>query len=157
MLCERGMARLAILLAVLCLGYVAAASASGDTVRTYAGITCAWPSSTSEGSVICRRSNGTGFAVAVAERFVAVRVWRNGRVLFFRNQPTHSVGFGSLNDPRIFHRETHRGIICYWSRVARGTAICNRSDNHGYVVAVSGFQVAVSNEKSRVVYLRNQP
>jgi hypothetical protein len=134
-----------------------AATAAGNTVRTYAGITCSWPSSSSEGTVVCHRANGTGLAVGVAIRFVFVRTWRTGKVLFFRNQPTNSPGYGPLRDKRIFHSETHRGIVCQWSRTAGGTALCNRADRHGYLAAVSHFQVLVGNDRGRIVYVRNQP
>lgn len=151
---------LATLIAGLVLSSAAAASAapSGDTVRTYAGITCTWLSSTSEGGAVCRQADGTGLAVFVTQRFAGVRTWRTGKVLFFRNQPTHSPGFGPLlKDKRIFHSETHRGIACSWSRVSRGVAACTREDRHGYAVAVSRFQALVINENSQIVFLKNQP
>jgi hypothetical protein len=53
--------------------------------------------------------------------------------VFIRNQPEHSSGFGPLNDKRVFHSETNRGTVCYWSRVTGGTALCHRADRHGYV------------------------
>jgi hypothetical protein len=142
---------------VLLVASVADASAP-SIVRTYAGITCEWPT-THEGSVICHRVTGAGFAGVVAERFVMVKNPR-GRVAFFRNQPTHSPGFGPFDDPRVFHKETHRGVICYWTRIGGGASGCNvggPSGGHGYIVFTGHTLISVSNEASKVVYLKNQP
>lgn len=134
---------------------VGAEAGTQPTVRTYARITCTWPANTSDGAVVCERSDGTGLVGVVAQRFVLVKTAK-GKVLFFKNQPTHSPGFGPLRDKRVFHSETHRGIICSWSRVGGGAAGCNRADRHGYVVFVGQQLVAVSDEASKFVYLRNQ-
>lgn len=148
------------LIAVIVLGALVAApraeASAAPVTRTYASVTCTWPSSTSEGSVVCGRSDGTGFAGAVAQRFV---LFRNAKwqVVFFRNQPTRSPGYGPANDPRIFHSETHRGIVCYWSRQGGGAAVCNRADRHGYVLLVGARLVGVANEASNMIFLRNQP
>ena len=134
---------------------VGARAGTPPTVRTYAGITCTWPSSTRDGAVVCQRSDGTGLVGAVGQRFVIVRTAK-GRVLFFRNQPTASPGFGPLHDPRVFHSETHRSITCFWSRVAGELVGCHRADRHAYVVSVGQKIVLVANEASKIVYLRNQ-
>jgi hypothetical protein len=135
-----------------------AATAGRSLSRTYSGITCTWPSVAVGEAVTCRRANATGLAVIVTRRFVMVSRYRSGKVIFIRNQPDNSsLGFGPLNDKRVFHSETHRGIVCYWSRVAGGTALCNREDRHGYVAGVSRLQALVRNEKSKIVFLRNQP
>jgi hypothetical protein len=126
-----------------------------ETAHTYAGITCKWPSTTPDGVAICQLATGTGFAVAVARRFVIVGSLKTGKRVFVRNQPDHSPGFGPLNDKRIFHSETHRGIVCYWSRKGGGTALCNRADRHGYVAGVSKSAAIVLNEHSKIVFLRN--
>lgn len=145
---------LLVLVVLVSSGAVAAAS---DTVRTFAGITCTWPDTTSEGTVICRRADARGLAVVVTKHFVAVRTWRTAKVLFLRNQPDNSPGFAPARDKRIFHSETHRGIVCQWARTAGGTAFCNRADRHGYAAGVSHFQALVISENSKIVFLRNQP
>jgi hypothetical protein len=124
-----------------------------QTVRTYAGITCKWLLTTPDGGAICQLATGTGFAVAVASRFVIVS--KTGKRVFVRNQPDHPPGFGPLNDKRIFHSETHRGIVCYWSRTGGGTALCSRADRHGYVAGVSKSAAIVLNEHGKIVFLRN--
>ena len=126
-----------------------------ETAHTYAGITCKWPSTTPDGVAICQLATGTGFAVAVARRFVIVGSLKTGKRVFVRNQPDHSPGVGPLNDKRILHSETHRGIVCYWSRTGGGTALCNRADRHGYVAGVSKSAAIVLNEHSKIVFLRN--
>jgi hypothetical protein len=126
-----------------------------ETARTYAGITCIWPRTTPDGVAICQLATGTGFAVAVARRFVIVQSGKTGKKVFVRNQPDQSPGFGPLNDKRIFHSETHRGIVCYWSRTGGGTALCSRADRHGYVAGVSRSAAIVLNEHSKLVFLRN--
>jgi hypothetical protein len=80
---------------------------------------------------------------------------RNWWFVFVRNQPDHSPGFGRLNDKRIFHSETHRGIVCSWSRTGGGTVLCNRADRHGYVAGVSKSATIVLNEHGKIVFLRN--
>ena len=126
-----------------------------ETAHTYAGITCNWPITTPDGVAVCQLATGTGFAVAVARRFVIVQSWKTGKRVFVRNQPDHSPGFGPLNDRRIFHSETHRGIVCYWSRTRGGIARCNRADRHGYVAGVSKSAAIVLNEHNKIVFLRN--
>jgi hypothetical protein len=121
---------------------------------TYAGITCNWPRLGPSGAV-CQLATRTGFAVAVARRFVNVRSMKIGKEVFVRNQPDHSPGFGPLNDKRIFHSETHRGIACHWSRTGGGTALCNRADRHGYMAGVSKSAAIVLNEHSKIVFRRN--
>jgi hypothetical protein len=128
-----------------------------ETARMYAGITCKWPRTTPDGVAICHLATGRGFAVAVARRFVIVGSLKTGKRVFVRNQPDHSPGFGPLNDKRIFHSETHRGIVCYWSRVSGGSAFCNRADRHGYLGGLSHLQAMVISEKSKIVFIRNQP
>jgi hypothetical protein len=126
-----------------------------ETAHTYAGITCNWPITTPDGVAVCQLATGTGFAVAVARRFVIVGSLKTGKRVFVRNQPDHSPGFGPLNDKRIFHSETHRGIVCYWSRTGGGIALCNRADRHGYVAGVSKSAATVLNEHNKIVFLRN--
>jgi hypothetical protein len=134
-----------------------AAAEIPPTKRTFAGITCVWPSSTTttDGAVVCQRSTGAGFAGVVSLRIVLVKT-SQGHVVFFKNQPTHSPGFGPLRDKRIFHSETHRGIICYWTRIGGGAALCNRADRHGYLISVGLHLVTVLNEASKIVFLKNQ-
>jgi hypothetical protein len=126
-----------------------------ETAHTYAGITCIWPRTTPAGVAICELATRTGFAVAVARRFVIVQSGKTGKRVFVRNQPDQSPGFRPLNDKRIFHSETHRGIVCYWSRTGGGTALCSRADRHGYVAGVSRSAAIVLNEHSKIVFLRN--
>jgi hypothetical protein len=121
--------------------------------HTYAGITCVWPS---DGVAFCELATGRGFGVAVARRFVVVfSHGRPGKRVFVRNQPDHSPGIGPLNDKRVFHSETHRGVVCYWSRTGGGIALCNRADRHGYVAGVSKSAAIVLNENSKIVFQRN--
>jgi hypothetical protein len=122
--------------------------------HTYAGITCIWPRA-GPGAAVCHLATETGFAVGVARRFVAVRSLKTGKEVFVRNQPDYSPGFGPLNDRRTFHSETHRGIVCHWSRTRGGIALCNRADRHGYVAGVSKSAAIVLNEHSKIVFLRN--
>jgi hypothetical protein len=126
-----------------------------ESAHTYAGITCKWPSTTPDGVAICQLATGTGFAVAVARRFVIVGSLKTGKRVFVRNQSDHSPGFGPLNNKQIFHSETHRGIVCHWSRTGGGTALCNRADRHGYVAGVSKSAAIVLNEHSKIVFQRN--
>ena len=70
----------------------AAGAPGGRTVRTYAGITCLWLASTHYGSVACQRADGAGLVGVVSHPFVAVRTAK-GRIVLFKNQPTHSRGF----------------------------------------------------------------
>jgi hypothetical protein len=127
-----------------------------ETAHTYAGITCRWPPITTPDDVaICQLATETGFAVAVARRFVIVLSWKTGKRVFVRNQSDQSPGFGPLNDKRIFHSEAHRGIVCYWSRAGGGTALCSRADRHGYLAGVSRSAAIVLNEHSKIVFLRN--
>jgi hypothetical protein len=126
-----------------------------QTARTYAGITCKWQGITPDGAAVCQLATGTGFAVAVARRFVSVGSLKTGKRVFVRKQPDQSPGFGPLNDKRVFHSETHRGIVCYWSRTGGGTALCSRADRHGYVAGVSGSGAIVLNEHSKIVFRRN--
>jgi hypothetical protein len=101
------------------------------------------------------RADGRGYEVV--DSYYGVLVLSGDRVLFKRKQPTSSPGFAQVDDPRIFHRETHDGMTCYWTRLAGGGAGCNRADLHGYVVFVSKQIVAVSNEASKIVYITKQP
>ena len=126
-----------------------------QTARTYAGITCKWLGIPPDGGAVCQLATGTGFAVAVAGRFVTVGSLKTGKRVFVRKQPDHSPGFGPLNDKRIFHSETHRGIVCYWSRTGGGTALCSRADRHGYAAGVSRSGAIVLNEHSKIVFRRN--
>jgi hypothetical protein len=158
--------RLATLVAGLVLsgGAAATAASSGDAVptyrsiiRTYGGITCAWNAIRSDSGVACNRADGTGLVVFVTTHYVGVSTLSTTKALFFRNQPVHSPGFKPFNDKRVFHSETHRRVICYWARLPAPTALCNRADNHGYLTRVSHSVAMVLNEKSRVVFSRNQP
>ncbi len=124
--------------------------------HTYAGIACNWPRTTPDAVAVCQLATGRGFAVVVGRR--SVTVFKPGVTatrLFVRNQPGHSPGFGPLNDKRIFHSETHRGIACNWSRTGGGIALCHRADRHGYVAAVSKSGAIVLNEHSKIVFQRN--
>ena len=132
------------------------AATKHDIVRTYAGIQCTWQAS-DDPQMSCFLSDRKGYAGAVARSFVSVFSVRTGRLLFYRNQPLRSPGSGPFNDKRVFHRESHRGITCAWTRIGGGAAICNRADRHGYVVAVSRTRVSVANERSQAVYVKNQP
>ena len=126
------------------------------TARMYAGITCIWPITTPDGVAVCQLATGRGFGVAVARRSVVVFSHGSpGKRVFVRSQPVHSPGIGPLNDKRMFHSETHRGIVCYWSRTGGGTALCNRADRHGYVAGVSKSAAIVLNEHSKIVFQRN--
>jgi hypothetical protein len=128
-----------------------------ETAHTYVGITCKWPSTTPDGIAICQLATRTGFAVAVTRRFVSVGSLETGKRVFVRNQPDHSPRFGLLTDKQRFHSETHRGIVCYWSRRGGGTALCNRADKHGYVAGLSKSTAIVLNEHSKIVFRRNHP
>jgi hypothetical protein len=128
-------------------------------VRSYAGINCAWPgtAAASEGQVLCARSDAGGYAVAVTHHFVAVHS-QQGKFVYFRNRRTDSSGFDlRLYDVRTFHRETHRGITCYWTRTDGGGAGCYRADHRGSAAIVTKRSVVVLNEKGKVVFRRNQP
>jgi hypothetical protein len=125
---------------------------------TYAGITCDWPRTIRRlgpSVAVCHLATGPGLAVAVARRLVFVQSGKTGKRVFVRNQPDHSPGFGPLSDKRIFHSETHRGIVCYWSRTGGGIALCNRADRHGYVAGVSKSAAIVLNEHGKIVFVRN--
>jgi hypothetical protein len=126
-----------------------------ETAHTSAGITCKWPRTTPDGVAICQLATANGLAVAVARRSVIVGSLKTGKRVFVRNQPDHSPGIGSLDDKRIFHSETHRGIVCHWSRTGGGTALCNRADKHGYVAGVSKSAAIVLNEHGKLVYQRS--
>ena len=126
-----------------------------QTARTYAGITCKWLGTAPDGGAVCQPATGTGFVVAVARRFVRVGSLKTGKRLFVRNQPDQAPGFRPLNDNRIFHSETHRGIVCYWSRTGGGTALCGRADRHGYVAGVSRSGAIVRNGRNKIVFRRN--
>jgi hypothetical protein len=128
---------------------------ASKTAHTYAGITCRWPITTPDDVAICQLATETGFAVAVARRFVIVLSSKTGKRVFVRKQSDQSPRFGPLNDKRIFHSETHRGIVCYWSRTGGGTALCSRADRHGYVAGVSRSAAIVLNEHSKIVFQRN--
>ena len=145
-------------IAVFLAATAAAAATSADIVRTYAGITCTWPGSKtlSEGGALCWRADGAGVVGSVTQSFVMVRT-RSGRTLFFRNQPL-SNAFGQIDDSRVFHSESHRGIICKWSHIGGGGTLCARADNRGLVVGVARLLVAVTDERNRkILYLKNQP
>ena len=128
-----------------------------ETAHTYAGITCMWPRTTPSGVAICQLASGSGLAVGVAKRIVIVQSLKTGKRVFVRNQPDHSSGFGQLNDKRTFHSETHRGIVCYWSRTGGGTALCSRADRHGYIAGVSRSAAIVLDEHSKILFLRKHP
>ena len=142
---------------VVACALTATATAGAGTsriVRSYAGITCTWPKE-SDG-VACQRAKAPGFAFGISRRMVLVRTAR-GRIEFFESQPTRSPGLGSLNDPTIFHRETHRGITCYWSRLYGGGAGCTPADLNGYAAFVGHNLILVLDEASKTVFRRNQP
>jgi hypothetical protein len=124
--------------------------------HTDAGITCSWPRTYLAGGAVCRLATERGLGVAVGSRIVVVfRPGISTLRLFVRNQPDHSGAFAPLNDKRIFHSETHHGIVCSWSRTAGGIVLCNRVDRHGYVAGVSKSAAIVLNEHSKIVFLRN--
>ena len=146
----------ALAVVVACALTVVATASAGPPriVRTYAGITCTWPKITD--GVLCHRANGTGYAFGISRHVVLVRNSR-GRTVLIRNQPTRSPGFDPLDDPLIFHRETHRGMNCYWSTLNGGGAGCMGTDLHGYTAFVGNDVIRVLNEASKTVFLRNQP
>jgi hypothetical protein len=127
----------------------------GELAHTDAGITCYWPRSTPDGVAVCQLATRTGFGVAVARRSVVVFGLARAKRLFARNQPDHSPGIGRLNARRIVHSETHRGIVCFWSRTGGGIALCNRADRHGYVAGVSKSAAIVLNEHGKIVFRRS--
>jgi hypothetical protein len=128
-----------------------------DVTRTFEGITCTWPANLSEGAAICRLANGAGLATVLAKRLVMVRNFRSRKVVFTRNQPEHSSAYGRSSDKRVTHQETHQGITCYWSGVGGGAAFCNRADERGYSAGLSPVAALVLSDKSKVIFLRNQP
>jgi hypothetical protein len=124
--------------------------------HTDAGITCNWPREAPDRVAVCQLATERGLGVAVGSRIVVVvRPGMTLKRLFVRNQPDHSPGFGPVRDKRIFHSETHRGIVCNWSRTGGGTALCNRVDRHGYVAGVSKSAAIVLNEHGKIVFRRN--
>jgi hypothetical protein len=127
-----------------------------DIVRTYAGIQCTWKGG-DQSQTVCFRSDRKGYAGAVARSFVSVFIVAPERLVFYRNQPLRSHGYRPLTNKRVFHSESHRGVRCAWSRLSGGVAICNRTDRHGYVLAVARELVSVANERSQAVFVRNQP
>jgi hypothetical protein len=138
-----------------CLSSTAAAAPTSTTVtRTHNNVTCEWRTELG-GDAVCRRSNGTGYFVVVSQQIVTVQTAR--KIPFWRNQPRHSVGYGPINDNRITFAETHNGITCAWTSIAGGGAFCNKASRHGYVAGLTQRSVIVSDERSRVVFLRNQP
>jgi len=122
---------------------------------THNRVTCTWHTELG-GSVICEKSNKTGLRVLVSQRLVWVQT-RNGKVRFWRNQPSKSPGFKQIHDPRITVTETHNRVTCYWTALNGGGAFCNESSLHGYVAGVSQGLVYVANETSKTVFLANQP
>jgi hypothetical protein len=144
----------ALTMVVACALTATASAGTSHVVRTYAGITCTWPKETD--GVVCQRAKGRGFAFAISQHMVLVRTAR-GRIEFFESQPMRSPGFGSLDDPTIFHRETHRGMTCYWSRLYGGGAGCTPANLDGYAAFVGHNLVLVLNEVSTTVFRRNQP
>jgi hypothetical protein len=106
---------------------------------------------------MCRLASGDGLATVLAKRFVMVRNLNSRKVVFTRNQPEHSSAYGRSEDKRVTHHETHQGIVCYWSKVGGGAAFCNRADNRGYSAGLSPVAALVLSDKSKIVFLRNQP
>jgi hypothetical protein len=127
-----------------------------DIVRTYAGIRCTWNGG-DQSQTVCFRSDRKGYAGAVARTFVSVFTVAPERLVFYRNQPPRSRGYGPLTNKRVFHSESHNGISCAWSRLSGGVATCNRTDRRGYVLAVARELLSVANGRSQVVFVRNQP
>jgi len=127
-----------------------------DIVRTYAGIQCTW-NGANPSQTVCMRSDRKGYAGAIARSFVSVFTVAPERLVFYRNQPPRSHGYRPLTDKRVFHSEAYHGITCAWSRLSGGVAICNRTDLHGYVLAVARKRVSVANERPQAVFVRNQP
>jgi hypothetical protein len=128
---------------------------AGQLTHTYGGITCLWPRATPDGVAICQLATGTGIGVAVAGRSVVVFTQgRPGKRLFVRNQSVHSPAMAPLNDKRIVHSETHRGIVCYWSKTRGAIAVCNRADRHGYLAGVSKSTAVVLNDQGEIVFQR---
>jgi hypothetical protein len=149
---------LATLVVAIALGCASAGSAAvgGVTVtRTHNHVTCTWRTELG-GSSSCQKRDRTGFIVITSQRLVMVQTAK-AKVRFWRNQPTHSVGYGSLNDKRITVTETHNSVTCAWTSLRGGGAFCNKANRHGYVAGLTQSVVLVANEQSKVVYLVNQP
>ena len=129
--------------------------AFASETHTYAGITCNWPRATPDGVAVCQLATFTGLGVAVGRHSVTV-ISRGRRLkrLFARDQPDHSPGVGPRNDGRTFHSETHRGIVCNWSRTGGGTALCSRADRHGYIAGLSRSAAIVLDEHGKIVFQR---
>lgn len=149
---------LAVIMAVGVSSQIGGHVALGSSVtlsQTHNNVTCEWRTELG-GSAVCQRANGTGYVVVVSRRLVMVETAK-GKVRFWRNQPTHSVGYGALNDKRVTFTETHNRVTCAWTAIAGGGAFCNKADRHGYVAGLTQRTVLVGNEMSKIVYLVNQP
>jgi hypothetical protein len=123
--------------------------------RTFAGITCTWAAYSV--AVACERgSRPDGYLIGLSPDFVQVRSPKH-EIVFFRNHPAKSRGLSGVIDSRIVHRETHRGVACYWTRQDGGGAGCSPADHHGFIAFVGHSSVRVTNEAGRTVFVRNQP
>lgn len=132
-----------------------AAFGSVTVTRTHNHVTCEWRTELG-GSAVCQRASGTGYVVIVSQRLVMVETAKE-KVRFWRNQPKHSVGYGSFQDNRVTFTETHNHVTCAWTALAGGGVFCNKADRHGYVAGLTQRSVLVANEASKVVYFVNQP
>jgi hypothetical protein len=149
---------LAIVVVGLGLVGVTAAHAATDGVtisRTHNHITCTWRTELG-GAALCGRADGTGDIVVVSQTIVMVKSAK-AKILFVRNQPNHSRGFGPLHDTRITATETHNKVTCHWSALDGGAAGCNKASRHGFVGLISRRHVFVSTEASKLVFTGNQP
>lgn len=131
------------------------ARASPTVTRTHNHVTCTWHTEL-HGSVVCQRSDGTGFAVVVGQTLTMVET-ETSKIRFWRNQPAHSPGFGELHDKRVTVTETHNNVTCAWTTLDGGGAFCNKASRHGYLAGLTQQHVFVSTEASKTVYFVNQP
>jgi len=154
------MRRLGALAALLILVQVSPAGSAPnatkwDIVRTYAGIRCTWKGG-DQSQTVCSRSDRKGYAGAVARSFVSVFTvapehWCSTAITRFALTDTARSRTSACS---IRSRIT---AFCGWSPLDGGAAICNRTDRHGYVLAVARELVSVTNERSQAVFVRNQP
>ena len=144
-----------VALALLLPGSAYAAMASPTITRTHNHVTCAWRTELG-GSSVCQRANRTGNIVAMSQSLVMVETSAT-KILFWRNQPVHSTGYGALTDKRVTFTETHNSVTCFWTALDGGAAFCNKESRHGYVAGLSQRRIFVANEASKIVYLGNQP
>jgi hypothetical protein len=149
-----GLAALCALFAVIG-SQSANAAGAGTRTETHNGVTCAWRTEMG-GAATCQRSDRIGYIVTVSQSIVLVRNGAN-KIVFWRNQPAHSPGFGDIHDSRITYTVTSNNVRCFWTRVGGGGAFCNKANNHGYVAGVAHLLASVAQENSKVVFLKSQP